>query len=134
MELEACIVALEEAVEDENLVLYEQIEVFTDSKYVEGNYKNAMFVWPKSQWRSRDTGRPILHVPQWKRLLKVLRHAHRHKRRININWIKGHKKNPYNKAADKAAKLSAKNPLNDPLSTVSVRRKITSKKTEIGSV
>jgi hypothetical protein len=93
-----------------------------------------MFVWPKSQWTNRNTGRPILHVPQWKRLLKLLTLANRERRTVDIQWVKGHKKNPYNKQADKAAKRSAKNALNAPLSTVSVRRKITPKKSEIGSV
>ncbi len=134
MELEACIVGLEEALDEESLLKYSQVEIFSDSKYVTEGLRNAMFVWPTTQWRSRDTGRPILHVDQWKRLLKLLKRAQQARRRVNIQWVKGHKKNPYNKAADKAAKLSAKNPLNSPLSTVSVRRKTSAKSTEIGSV
>jgi len=134
MELEACIVALEEALSDAELGNFPRIEIFTDSRYVSEGYKNAMFVWPKTQWTSRETGRPILHVQQWKQLLRLLKRAAAGRRRVNIQWIKGHKQNPYNKAADKAAKRSAKNPLNKPLSVVSVRRKKSSKKTEIGSV
>jgi ribonuclease HI len=134
MELEACIVALEEALGDHAFARYSKIEIFTDSKYVEGNQTNLKFVWPKTQWKNRTTGRPILHVPQWKQLLNLLLRAQRERKRVNFNWVKGHKGNPYNKAADKAAKRSAKNPLNKPLSTVSVRRKKSTKKTEIGSV
>lgn len=134
MELEACIVGIEEALDDEAMSQYHRIEVFTDSKYVEGNYKNAMFSWPATQWRNRSTGRPILHVPQWKRLVRLMQRASRERKRVNINWVKGHKKNPYNKAADKAAKRSARNPLQSPLSVVSVRKKLTTEKTEIGSV
>ena len=134
MELEACIAALEEALDDERLAQYSRIEIFTDSQYVAQGHKSAKFVWPKTQWTSRETGRPILHVQQWKRLLRLLKRAEQARRRVNIQWVKGHKQNPYNKAADKAAKRSAKNPLNRPLSTVSVRRKKSTKKTEIGSV
>lgn len=135
MELEACIKGLSEALDDDgDLQRYSRIEIFTDSRYVAENCKNAMFVWPKTQWKSKSTGRPILHVNQWKRLLRLLLRAQQERRRVTIRWVKGHKKNPYNKAADKAAKRSAKNPLNKPLSTVSVRRKTTNKKTEIGSV
>jgi ribonuclease HI len=134
MELEACIVALDEALYDSNLAIYSEIEVFTDSMYVQGNYKKALFSWPKTQWKSRSTRRPILHVEQWKRLVKLFQYAHRTRRRVNINWVKGHKGNPYNKAADKAAKRSARNPLNPPKAVVSVRRKMSEEKTAIGSV
>jgi ribonuclease HI len=111
MELEACVVGLQEALDDADLAKYAQIAIFTDSKYVEANYKSAMFSWPKTQWKNRSTGRPILHVPQWKRLVKLFQRASREGRRVEINWIKGHKQNPYNRAADKTAKRSAKNPL-----------------------
>lgn len=134
MELEACIKGLGEALDDKVLREYSRIEIFTDSQYVARNFKNAMFVWPKTQWKSKSTGRPILHVSQWKRLLRLLLHAQRDRRRVAIHWVKGHKANVYNKAADKAAKRSAKSPLNKPLSTVSVRRKTANRKTEIGSV
>lgn len=133
MELEACVVALEEALDDPELSQYYEIEIWTDSQYVESNQNNLKFVWPKTQWKGR-AGRPILHVPQWKRLLRLLQRAHRERKRVHFNWVKGHKKNPYNKAADKAAKRSAKNPLNPPKSVVSVRRKQTSRTTEIGSI
>lgn len=134
MELEACIKGLEEALDASELQKYSKIDIFTDSRYVSDNHKSAMFVWPKTGWKSRSTGRPILHVDQWKRLLRLLRRAHQLRKRVTIHWVKGHKKNPYNRAADKAARRSAKSPLNPPLSVVSVRRKTTSKKTEIGSV
>lgn len=134
MELEACIKAFNEALEVTDLQRYSRIEIFTDSQYVEKNCKNAMFVWPKNRWKNISTGRPVLHVNQWKRLLRLLLRAQQERRRVTIRWVKGHKSNVYNKAADQAARRSAKNPLNRPLSTVSVRRKTTNKKTEIGSI
>jgi ribonuclease HI len=133
MELEACIKGLDEALNDSNLQRYEKIEIFTDSRYVSDNYKRAMFEWPKTRWTNRQTGRAILHVSQWKRLVKLLKRASEQRRRVNIHWEKG-KTHEFNKAADKAAKRSAKNPLNKPLSTVSVRRKTTDKQVEIGCV
>jgi ribonuclease HI len=133
MELEACIQALDEALNTPSLQGYQRIELFTDSKYVSDNYKNAMFVWPTTQWTSRSTGRPILHAGQWKRLLSLLKRAQQVRRRVNIQWLKG-KTTTHNKAADKAAKRSANNPLNKPLTTVSVRRKTTDSQVEIGSV
>jgi RNase H len=66
--------------------------------------------------------------------VKLIQRASRDRRRVTINWVKGHKKNPYNKMADKAAKRSAQNPLNPPKSVVSVRRKLFDQKTVIGSV
>jgi len=54
--------------------------------------------------------------------------------RVNFFWVKGHSKDQHNKAVDKLAKKSAKRALNKPLSVVAVRRKITSKSVEIGSV
>lgn len=53
---------------------------------------------------------------------------------MNFHWIKGHSKDEHNKAADKLAKKSAKNPLNPPLTIVDVRRKKTQKSVDIGSV
>jgi hypothetical protein len=56
------------------------------------------------------------------------------KTRIYFEWVKGHSKNPHNKAADKMARQSAKLPFNRPLSIVYVRRKLTSESIDIGSV
>ena len=133
MELEACIRGLDEALSEANLRPYNRIEVFTDSRYVVDNYKSAMFSWPKTGWCNAKTGRPILNVDQWKRFVKLMKIASEQHRRVNISWEKG-KTHQFNKAADKAAKRSSKNPLNDPLSTISVRRKTTEREVEIGSV
>ena len=131
MELCACIAGLREALEHRDLSLVSAFEIYTDSMYVAENYTFAMFEWSKNQWRNRD-GRPILNAEQWKELIKLIRKSS--PRRVDIRWIKGHAKDQHNKAADKLAKKSAKNPLNPPLTVVSVRRKKTKKSTEIGSV
>lgn len=134
MELEACIKALEEALDHDALDKYKTICIHTDSRYIVDNYRNAIFVWPTTGWTGRSTGRPILHVEQWKRLVKLIKRAKLQRRVVDIVWIKGHSKSKYNKLADKLAKKSAKNPLNKPLSVVSVRKKKTSKALETGSV
>lgn len=134
MELEACIKGLEEALNQAALQQYKNISIHTDSRYIVDNYKSAMFEWPKTKWKSGLSGRPILHVAQWKRIVKLLKQASQNRRKVKVNWVKGHSKDKYNKAADKRAKKSAKNPLNNPLSTVSVRRKKTLKTVEIGSI
>ena len=134
MELEACIKGLEEALDQKALQQFENITIHTDSRYIVDNYQTAKFVWPTTRWRSRQTGRPILNVDQWKRLVRLLKRAHQDRRKVSIKWVKGHSTDTYNKAADKLARESAKIPLNKPLSNVSVRRKKTSKSVEVGSV
>ena len=131
MELYACIAGLREALEYRDLSLVSGFEIYTDSLYVADNYKSAMFEWPTNRWRNRQD-RPVLNAELWKDLVKLIRKSS--PRRVDIHWIKGHSKDSHNKAVDKLAKKSAKNPLNAPLTTVGVRRKKTSKSTEIGSV
>lgn len=67
----------------------------------------------------------------WKLLLKRINKSGK---RVEINWVKGHKASEGNKAADKLAKQSAKGSLRAPLTQVSVRRKKTSSSVEVGSV
>jgi ribonuclease HI len=64
------IVALDEALSDAELSRYDEIEIFTDSKYVEGNQTNLKFDKPavsrrrghsrRSDWRCVYTGAPSL--------------------------------------------------------------------------
>lgn len=130
MELYACVEGLKEALRYRDFTLVSTIEIYTDSMYVADNYKRAMFEWSGNRWRNRED-RPILNAELWKDLIKQIKKS---PRRVNINWIKGHAKDTHNKAVDKLAKKSAKNPLNPPLTVVGVRRKRTKKSTEIGSV
>jgi ribonuclease HI len=131
MELYACVAALKEACDYYELRSFNGIEIFTDSLYVADNYLSAMFTWPGNKWRNRD-GRPIANADIWKDLVKLIKKVS--PLRVNIHWVKGHGKDEHNKAADKLAKKSAKNPLNPPLTVVAVRRKQTDKSVEIGSV
>src|SRR5437899_606661 len=90
-----------------------------------------MFQWSASRWRNRD-GRPVANADLWKDLIKSMKKCY--PLRVNFHWVKGHAKDKHNKAVDKLAKQSAKNPLNPALSIVEVRRKKTNKSVQIGSV
>lgn len=131
MELYACVAALKEARGSYDLRSFNSIEIFTDSQYVADNYLSAMFTWPSNKWRNRD-GRPIANADIWKEFVKLIKKVT--PLRVNVHWVKGHGKDEHNKAADKLARKSAKNPLNPPLTVVDVRRKQTDKSVEIGSV
>jgi ribonuclease HI len=130
MELKACVLALENCLNAIPDIAFDSIEIRSDSSYVTDNVSNAKYVWPKAKWLSKD-GKPILNVEIWKDLCREIQ---RLGVRIDFQWVKGHAKDEHNKAVDKAAKVSAKSAINDPLSIVTVRRKKTKQKTKIGSV
>lgn len=130
MELQACITALKEALELEELNDVSRILVHTDSMYIVDNYKNAMWKWPPAKWRNRH-GRPVENAAQWKELVKYIRKT---QKIVEFKWVKGHSKDKHNKAVDKSAKKSAKDLLGQPLTNVGVRRKLTSESVDINSV
>ena len=51
-----------------------------------------------------------------------------------MEWVKSHKSNPHNRAADKLAKQSAAMPFNKPLSVSHTTRKWSNRKTKRGCV
>ncbi len=133
MELQACIEALDHLMRGRtqiDLGRFRKIVIRTDSMYVSENHKIALFQWSANRWRTRD-GRPVDNAGQWKDLLKKI---HSTGKRVEIEWVKGHKDSVHNKAADKVARRSAKGHTKPPLRPVSVRRKITDKSVERGSV
>jgi len=130
MELNACILALKNSSPFLQKRFYNKIIIFTDSKYVVDNYKNAMFLWPRTKWLKK-AGAPVLNAHLWKDLIRNVRNTCK---RVEIVKVKGHSKDKHNRAVDKLAKLSAQNPLNKPLAVSTVRRKKSKKQTQIGSV
>jgi ribonuclease HI len=130
MELQAPILALREARRLGLANRVHKIVIHTDSTYVCDNYKRAMFEWPKTRWAKRG-GAPVLNAELWKDLVKAMRSSGCI---VEFQWVKGHAKDPHNKAVDKLAKLSAKRATLAPLTQVSVRRKRTSEKVEPGGV
>lgn len=131
MELQAPILALREARRLGLSADKDKVVICTDSRYVVDNYKRALFEWPCNGWRSR-VGRPIENADLWKDLTREIKSCS--PCHVEFRWVKGHARDPHNKAVDKQAKASAKQPLEKPLKQVSVRRKRTEKSAEIGSV
>lgn len=137
MELQACIHALKEAMRLKLTIGFNEVVIYTDSRYVVENYQKAMFAWPKNRW-FLHSGRPVLNAYLWKELVKCIKNI---EMRVEIKWVKGHSKNYHNKAVDRMARESAKMAretrkftIRKPLSFVHVRRKLTSNLVEIGSV
>ena len=130
MELMACIKALEGARAHESIHEVERVYIFTDSMYVADNVRRAIFEWPKLKWCNRY-GRPVDNAPLWKNLVNLIKKV---PKRVEFKWIKGHSRNPHNKAVDKLAKHSARGVLRPALKVTSVRRKISSRSVEPGSI
>jgi ribonuclease HI len=109
MEIQACIVGLQEATRVfSDLSRFKKVLLFSDSQYVTENFVSAMNVWPKRAWRGAN-GTPVKNVDLWKRLRKEVNAC---PLRVEVRWVKGHKSNVYNRAADKLAKKSAGGCLN----------------------
>jgi ribonuclease HI len=131
MELLACTTGLQLAAKHPRLVDVQRVCIFTDSRYVSDNWKNALYSWPDVGWYTR-AGTPVLNAKQWKEFTRWIRKI---PRRVEVSWVKGHSQDPHNRAVDRLAKASAKSPfLNKPLAFVSVRRKTTSQTVQRGCV
>lgn len=130
MELLAVISALEyfDSLEVKHDI--QRIIIYTDSKYVSNNYKTAMYTWQKTKWFLRN-GAPVANAELWKRFIKILS---RLRKRIDIEWVKGHSKDHNNIAVDGIAKSSAKQSLKKKFKVVNVRRKKTPHKVKYGSI
>ena len=131
MEIEACIVALKEARRIfEDMSRFRRILMFSDSMYVTGNFTKAMNVWPKRAWRGAS-GHPVENIDLWKKLRKEV---NAQSLKVDVEWVKAHKSNLHNRAADQLAKESASMPFNDPLSIGETTRKWSRRKTIRGVV
>lgn len=110
---------------------FSKVVVYTDSLYVKNNVDNALYRWPTADWFDRN-GNPVVNAALWKDLVKAIFRVS--PRRVQFEWVKGHKASADNRAVDKGAKRSATGPLHGPLKVEGVRRKLTDKKTEAGSI
>lgn len=134
MELQACIKALGEAAKQTLSSHITRVVVFTDSMYVVDNVSRAIFQWSKRQWCNRH-GKPVDNAALWKALIKSVKAVYQKLGlRVDFRWVKGHSSNQHNRAVDKLARASSAQPYNEPVTQVSVRRKITDKRVENGSV
>jgi ribonuclease HI len=133
MELQACIDVLKIILSVNtpiNIDSVNKIIIYTDSLYVVENWERALFEWSRSHWLTRDE-RPVQNASLWRDLVKLRLKV---KKRVYMKWVKGHKDNEHNKAADKLAKISAHYIGRQHLSVVNVRRKISNNPTIANSV
>lgn len=131
MEIEACTVGLTEARElFPDMSRFTKILIYSDSLYVTSNFTRAMNVWPTRAWRGAS-GVPVENIDLWKRLRKAVEAC---SIRVDVKWVKAHKSNLHNRAADKLAKQSAAMPFNKPISISQTTSKWSPRKTKRGCV
>jgi ribonuclease HI len=131
MEIEACTVGLKEARRlFKDMSRFRRVLIFSDSMYVTGNFVRAMNVWPNRAWRGAN-GNTVENFEQWKKLRKQVNSF---PLRVHVEWVKGHKSNIHNRAADRLAKESASMPFNRPLSISETTRKWSDRRTKRGCV
>ena len=130
MELLAVLTALKYIETLENKKIFSRIVIYTDSRYVCDNYLNAIFKWQKKKWMLQN-GAPVLNAELWKDFVKIFI---RIRKRIDIQWIKGHSKNEDNKAVDKIARNSAKSRVKSQFKVIAVRRKKSPQKVIYGNI
>lgn len=138
MEIIACRFALEEAMHLKEVIGKKQVILYTDSKYVSENYKNAMFHWAGNRWFRKD-GSPILDAQDWKMFVKQLKTYENKRLFVNIKWVKGHNVNIHNIAVDLLAKEAARLPVvlipkNKVIYAERPKQLLVPSKLEIGSV
>ncbi len=130
MEIQACILALNEAQRRSNFEAYSKIEIYTDSQYVCDEFRRLRYR-KQNKWLNAD-GAPVENAPLLKELLKITENLKPIS--VLIHHVKGHSKDPYNKLADRAAKSSRKYHLQAPLEPSRVARKRTAEFTSPGSI
>lgn len=80
-----------------------EVELYTDSKYVQQGISTWIHNWKKNGWRTADK-KPIKNQDLWQELDEQ---SKRHQ--VNWKWVKGHSDNEYNNLADKLATEAIKN-------------------------
>lgn len=131
MEIEACTVALTEARQIfPDMSRFRKVLLYSDSMYVTSNFSNAMNVWPTRAWKGAN-GVPVENIDLWKRLRKAVNGC---PIGVTVKWVKAHKSNVHNRAADNLAKQSAAKPFNKPLSINQTTRKWSPRKTKRGCI
>lgn len=131
MEIEACSIALKEARRlFSDIGNFSRVLIFSDSRYVTSNFVSAMNVWPKRAWRGAK-GIPVENIDLWKKLRKEVSAC---PIRVDVEWVRAHKSNIHNVAADKLAKESASMPFKRPLSVSETTRKWSDRATKRGCI
>ena len=77
----------------------QQLEIFTDSKYLKDGIEKWIYNWKKNNWKT-SAKKAVKNRDLWIELDKeILRH------KIKWNWVKGHANNEYNDKADYLARI-----------------------------
>jgi ribonuclease HI len=74
-----------------------EVEVYTDSQYVQKGISEWLPAWKRRGWRTADK-KPVKNADLWKELERVAL-AHR----VSWHWVKGHAGHPENERADALA-------------------------------
>ena len=74
-----------------------QIEVYTDSQYVQKGIAEWITSWKRRGWKTADK-KPVKNVDLWQRL-ETLAAGHR----VTWHWVRGHAGHPENERADQLA-------------------------------
>ena len=74
-----------------------EVEVYTDSQYVQKGISEWLHAWKRRGWRTADK-KPVKNVDLWQELERA---AARH--RVSWHWVKGHAGHPENERADALA-------------------------------
>lgn len=82
--------------------LKQEINLYSDSKYVIDGMSSWMHGWAKNNW-SKD----IAHKQIWQEIYKIYKNI-----KINCIWVKGHANIKYNEECDKIAKDLIKTEIN----------------------
>ena len=83
-----------------------EIDVFTDSQYVQKGMKEWIFQWKKNQWRTRDKS-PVKNSDLWKLLDDE---AAKHK--VTWHHVRGHSGHVENERVDRLANRAIDEMLN----------------------
>ncbi len=74
------------------------IEIFTDSKYLKDGIETWIHKWKKNGWKTSNK-KPVKNKDLWIDLNNGI-----NKHNIKWNWVKGHANNEYNEKADYLAR------------------------------
>ena len=80
----------------------EDINIFTDSKYVKDGITSWINKWKHNGWKTSNK-KTVKNLKLWQKLDNEIR-----KHQVTWNWVKGHSDNKMNERVDVLAKLAAK--------------------------
>jgi len=75
-----------------------QVDVYTDSQYVQKGITQWVFAWQKKGWKTADN-KAVKNEDLWRRLIEA---AQRHQ--VSWHWVRGHDGHEENERADALAR------------------------------